>query len=54
MLAVMQGYALLEFKAREEAETAIADLDGSKFLGRELGVTWAFVKAPQSGGRRRR
>lgn len=43
----MQGYALMEYKAREEAETAIEELDGSTFLDKEIRVTWAFVKPPR-------
>jgi RNA recognition motif-containing protein len=40
----VQGYALIEYKARDEAEAAISELNGSVFLDKEIAVTWAFVK----------
>lgn len=50
----MQGYALIEYRTRDEAEAAIQSLDGSKFLDRTIRVSWAFVKPPTRGGGRRR
>jgi hypothetical protein len=50
----VQGYALVEYRTRDEAEAAIQALDGSKFLDRTIRVSWAFVKPPTRGGGRRR
>ena len=50
----MQGYALIEYRTRDEAEAAIQALDGSKFLDKTIRVSWAFVKPPARGGGRRR
>jgi RNA recognition motif. (a.k.a. RRM, RBD, or RNP domain) len=50
----VQGYALIEYRTRDEAEAAIQSLDGSKFLDRTIRVSWAFVKPPTRGGGRRR
>lgn len=41
---IFQGYCLVEFEKREEAELAIAEMDGSQLLEQDISVTWAFVK----------
>lgn len=38
-----QGYALVEFGKRGEAERAIKEMDGETLYGREVHVDWAFV-----------
>lgn len=43
-MARVQGYALVEFEKREEAELAIAEMDGSQLLEQDISVTWAFVR----------
>lgn len=50
--ARVQGYALVEFTNKDDAESAIEQLDGTEILGQKISVTWAFVK-PQGGGARR-
>eukprot|EP00892_Ulva_mutabilis_P000191 jgi/Ulvmu1/10172/UM006_0127.1 len=52
----VKGYALIEYKSRDEAEAALEGMDKSSFLDREIRATWAFVKPPRGGrgfGRRR-
>ena len=44
-----KGYALIEFKDRNDAERAISQGSGSSLLGEELSVDWAFVQ--RGGGR---
>lgn len=39
-----QGYCLVEFEKREEAELAIAEMDGSQLLEQDISVSWAFVR----------
>lgn len=39
-----QGYALIEYKEKAEAEAAIDAMDGYKIMGQEITVDWAFVK----------
>lgn len=34
----------MEFEKKEEAELAIAEMDGSQLLEQEISVTWAFVR----------
>jgi RNA recognition motif-containing protein len=46
----MQGYALVEYEEREDAEEAIKEMDGEKLLGVEITCNWAFVQAPSGGG----
>lgn len=52
---LVQGYALVEYKTRDEAEAALEGMDRSSFLEREIRATWAFVKPPRGrpAGRRR-
>ena len=39
-----KGYALVEFETREEAETALGGLRGSKILGKQIQADWAFLE----------
>lgn len=50
----IKGYALIEYDTKEEASTAIKNLNGQQVLGRTLRVTWAFAKSASSGDGRRR
>uniref|UniRef100_A0A3B0N1V8 RNA-binding protein, putative n=1 Tax=Theileria annulata TaxID=5874 RepID=A0A3B0N1V8_THEAN len=43
----VKGYALLEFKNRNEAESAITNLNGSHLLGKQISVSWVFRESPQ-------
>lgn len=43
-LVGMQGYALIEFETKKEAETAIKEMDGQQVFQQEIHVDWAFVK----------
>lgn len=43
-LVTEKGYCLVEFEKKEEAELAIAEMDGSQLLEQEISVTWAFVR----------
>lgn len=52
--APMQGYALVEYKTRDEAQAALEGLEGITFLDKEITATWAFVKPPRSRGYARR
>jgi RNA-binding protein 8A len=44
-----KGYALVEYSKQSEAQDAINKLHGTSYLGKVIGVHWAFVK-PTSGG----
>jgi RNA-binding protein 8A len=44
-----KGYAFVEFGKQSEAQDAINNLHGTYYLGKIIGVHWAFVK-PTSGG----
>lgn len=39
-----QGYALIEFEKREEAEAAIKGMNDKPILGQDVKVDWAIVK----------
>lgn len=39
-----KGYAFIEYEARKEAETAIAEANDSQLLGATIKVDYAFVK----------
>lgn len=42
----VQGYALIEYESFEEAEKAIAAMDGGELLTQTVNVDWAFSKGP--------
>lgn len=41
-----QGYALIEYENYEEAEKAIASMDGGELLTQTVNVDWAFSRGP--------
>lgn len=48
---LVKGHALVEYEKYEEAEAAVAEMNGAKILGKEIAVDWAFVKdAERRGG----
>ncbi|KAI8982488.1 hypothetical protein BDF20DRAFT_867259 [Mycotypha africana] len=40
----VKGYAFIEYEARNEAESAVMDADGTEFLDKVITVDYAFVK----------
>ncbi|KVH99887.1 RNA-binding protein Y14A-like [Cynara cardunculus var. scolymus] len=42
----VKGYALIEYENFEEAEKAIAAMDGGELLTQTVNVDWAFSKGP--------
>ncbi|KAK6520020.1 RNA-binding protein y14a [Arthrobotrys conoides] len=40
----VKGYALVEYSTKEEAQSAIDAIDGSKLLDQTLSADWAFVR----------
>ena len=42
----VKGYCLIEYKEKEEAKSAIENMDGKLMLDQEVRVDWAFVNAP--------
>lgn len=51
-----QGYALVEFESKAEAQAAIDDTDGQDIFGQVVSVDWAFWNGPSKevNPRRRR
>ena len=49
-----QGYAMVEYASKKEAEDAISSMNGQEFLNQPLQVTWCFTKGParKRGARR--
>ena len=43
-----KGYALVEFPEKSDAENAIAELDGTTFMGSPIYVDWAFKVGPKT------
>lgn len=43
-----QGYCLVEFEKKDEAQLAIDEMDGSQLLEQDISVTWAFVRGGES------
>ncbi|CAL6398631.1 unnamed protein product [Bathycoccus prasinos] len=43
----VKGYCLIEYKEKEEAKSAIENMDGKLMLDQEVRVDWAFVNAPE-------
>lgn len=48
----LQGYALIEYGTKQEAQAAIDDLDGKELLTQAISVTWAFSSGPLRKARR--
>lgn len=50
----LQGYAMVEYATKKEAEDAISSMNGQEFLNQPLQVTWCFTKGParKRGARR--
>ncbi|KAK9079397.1 hypothetical protein SSX86_001068 [Deinandra increscens subsp. villosa] len=42
----VKGYALIEYESYEEAEKAIASMDGGELLTQAVNVDWAFSRGP--------
>ncbi|XP_076938994.1 RNA-binding protein Y14A-like [Bidens hawaiensis] len=42
----VKGYALIEYENYEEAEKAIASMDGGELLTQTVNVDWAFSRGP--------
>lgn len=40
----VKGYALVEYRTRDEAQAAIDALDAQPFMEKNIAVSWAFVK----------
>lgn len=41
---ISQGYCLVEFEKKEEAQAAIDEMDGSQLLEQDISVSWAFMR----------
>jgi RNA-binding protein 8A len=48
----VKGYALVEFSSKQEAEAAIAEMDGKELLTQTVHVDWAFSAGPLRRPRR--
>lgn len=42
----MQGYALIEYEMKKEAQAAIDNLNGKQMLTQAICVNWAFSSGP--------
>nr|GMD76114.1 RNA-binding protein Y14A-like [Ipomoea batatas] len=42
----VKGYALIEYENIEEAQKAIAEMEGTQLLTQTINVDWAFSKGP--------
>ncbi|CAI0450187.1 unnamed protein product [Linum tenue] len=45
----VKGYALIEYEKFEEAQDAIASMNGDKILEQTVSVDWAFCNGPSTG-----
>ncbi|KAG5253862.1 RNA-binding protein [Salix suchowensis] len=50
----VKGYALIEYEKFEQAETAIASMNGGTLLEQIIYVDWAFSNGPSNGAFRRK
>lgn len=44
-----KGYAFVEYRERRDAQDAINKLHGTEFMGKTIGVDWAFVRPTNTG-----
>jgi RNA-binding protein 8A len=49
----VKGYALVEYGARDEAQSAIESMHGKSFMNKPLAVDWAFAVPAKAGVRKR-
>ncbi|CAI0412508.1 unnamed protein product [Linum tenue] len=45
----VKGYALIEYEKFEEAQDAIASMNGDKILEQTVSIDWAFCNGPSTG-----
>ncbi|KAG1056703.1 hypothetical protein G6F46_005002 [Rhizopus delemar] len=50
----VKGYAFIEYESRKEAEAAVEQANGTRYLGETIKVDYAFVKGPAPEDRSRR
>ncbi|CAN0901814.1 RNA-binding protein Y14, partial [Linum grandiflorum] len=50
----VKGYALIEYEKFEEAQNAIASLNGDQILEQTVTVDWAFCNGPSTGSMKRK
>ena len=48
----VKGYCLVEYDARDQAKGAIEKMNGVEFMGKDIGVDWAFASGPSRKGNR--
>ena len=48
----IKGYAMVQYETFVEAQSAIGSLDRSELHGKEIRVSWAFVKPPTQSSHR--
>ena len=48
----VKGYALIVYSSQQEAQGAIDEMDGVRFMGQQVTVDFAFSSGPMRGGAR--